>query len=117
MLVSLPALQSNVQRPPRKVKRTFRLRPDLVAYLDAEARRCGLDATAFVTRVLDGYRTDYGLPLSGRAVLEADRHELGMEPHEYLLHALFRRHLEIRDRGAGFDAPGAAASKKPARRR
>jgi hypothetical protein len=97
-------------RAPKKVMVNFRLRPDLVAYLKAESRRCGLDCTAFVTRALDCFRTDYGLPLAARALVESDRDALGMEPHEYVLHALFQRLLDIRERGPGFDAPRACAS-------
>ncbi|MCM2333336.1 MAG: hypothetical protein NDI82_05250 [Anaeromyxobacteraceae bacterium] len=85
--------------------KTFRLPPVLVAYIQAESARCGLDTTAFVTRVLDGYRTDYGLPSAARAMLEEDRYALALERGEYLLHALYQRQLEVRDKGPGFDAP------------
>lgn len=93
------------RRPPKKVMKTFRLPPDLASYIEAESSRCGLDATAFVTRVLDGYRSDYGLPSAARAMLEEDRTALQLERHEYLLHALYQRQLDIRDKGAGFDSP------------
>ena len=105
-----PLSPRNVYAMPEKIMQTFRLRADLVAYLKAESRRCGLDATAFVTRVLDGFRTHYGLPRAARAVLEEDRQALGMEPDEYLLHVLFQRQLEIRERGAGVDAPHGLAT-------
>jgi len=47
-----------VRKRPRKIMKTFRLPPVLAAYIQTESARCGLDTTAFVTRVLDGYRTE-----------------------------------------------------------
>lgn len=35
-----------------------------------------------------------------------------MGRYEYLLHLLFQRSLELRDKGPGFDAPGAERKKK-----
>lgn len=94
-----------VRKRPRKIMKTFRLPPVLAAYIQTESARCGLDTTAFVTRVLDGYRTDYGLPSAGRAVLDEDRYALALERDQYLLHALYQRQLEVRDKGPGFDSP------------
>ena len=53
------------------------------------------------------------LHLVAAALLEADREALGLERYEYLLHVLFQRSLELREKPAGFD--GAAAS--PRKRR
>jgi len=84
---------------------TFRMPRDLVAFLKAEASRGGRDLTGHVIRSLEGMRTYYGLPEAATALLESDRKLLGMERYEYLLHVLYQRNLEIREKGAGFDAP------------
>jgi hypothetical protein len=97
------------RRAPRKIQQTFRLPPKLVAFIQEESSRCGLNATDFVTQILDGYRTDYGLPAAARAVLDEDRQALGLEPDQYILHALFQRQLELRDKGVGFDGPRPSA--------
>ena len=94
-----------VRKRTRKIMKTFRLPSALVEFIQAESARCGLDTTAFVTRVLDGYRTDYGLPAAARAVLDEDRRALSLEPHEYILQVLYQRQLDVRDKGAGFDSP------------
>lgn len=107
-----PAPGTTVRRPPKKVMRTYRLPPALAAFLDAEAARRGIDGTAFVIRVLDGFRTDYGLPAAARAVLDEDRRTQGLEQERYLLHALYCRHLELHDRGAGSVAPKARSPVK-----
>jgi hypothetical protein len=58
-----------------------------------------------------------------RLVGDGERFVYGYYPsvdtvaHEYGLHALFQRHLEIRERGPGFDAPGVLANGGPTRRR
>jgi hypothetical protein len=88
-----------------KVMQTFRMPRDLVAFLKAEAARGTRDLTAHVVRWLEGMRSYFGLPEAATALLEADRKRLGMERFEYLLHALYQRSLELRERGVGFDAP------------
>jgi hypothetical protein len=35
-----------------------------------------------------------------------------MGRYEYILHVLFQRSLELRERGAGFDAPGSERKKR-----
>jgi hypothetical protein len=35
-----------------------------------------------------------------------------MEQYEYLLHLLFQRSLTLREKGPGFDAPGAGDRKR-----
>jgi hypothetical protein len=35
-----------------------------------------------------------------------------MGRYEYLLHVLFQRSMELREKGAGFDAPGSEPEKK-----
>lgn len=88
-----------------RIMLTFRLLPGLVAYLRSEAPRRGLDVTAFVTRLLEGFRTYCGLPAAAVALLEADRAGLGMDRYEYIEHVLFQRSLEVREKGTRFDAP------------
>ncbi len=53
-----------------------------------------------------------GLPHAATALLEANREALGLERYEYLLHLLFPRSLELREKPPGFDAPGAGERKK-----
>ena len=95
-----------------KVMQTFRMPRELVAFLRGEADRNGRDLTAFVNRQLDGLRTWFGLPEAATALLEADREALRMERYEYLLHLLFQRSLELREKGPAFDAPGFERKKK-----
>jgi len=95
-----------------KVMQTFRMPRDLVAFLRSEADRTGRDLTAFVIRHTEGLRTWFGLPEAASTLLEADRAALKMERYEYLLHLLFQRSLELREKGPGFDVPGAERKKK-----
>ena len=95
-----------------KLMQTFRMQRDLVTFLKSEATRSGLDLTAHVTRILDGVRTWFGLPAAATTLLEADREALGLQRHEYLLHLLYQRSLELREKGPGFDAPGAGEKKR-----
>ena len=101
-----------IESPPRsvamerpKISRLIRLQPVLMDYVEAESSRCGLDAAEYVTKILEGVRTDFGLPAAARAYLDEERRSLGLEPYDYLLHTLFQRHFELRDKGIGFDAP------------
>jgi hypothetical protein len=71
----------------------------------------GLDLTAYVNRMLEA-RTWFGLPDAASHLLEADREALKMGRYEYILHLLFQRSLELREKPPGFDAPGAAERKK-----
>ncbi len=101
--------------PTEKLMQTFRMPRELVSFLKAEATRNGQDLTAYVTRILDGLRTWFGLPAAATALLEDDRKALGMERHEYLLHLLFQRSLELREKGPAFDAPGGGKERKKRR--
>lgn len=92
---------------------TFRMPRELVTFLKGEASRGGRDLTAHVVRWLEGMRTWFGLPGAAAALLDADREALGLERYEYLLHVLFQRSLELREKPPGFD--GAAGS--PRKRR
>ena len=95
-----------------KLMQTFRMPRELVTFLKGEAASKGLDLTAYVNRMLEGLRTWFGLPDAASHLLEADREALKMGRYEYILHVLFQRSLELREKGAGFDAPGAADRKK-----
>jgi hypothetical protein len=88
-----------------KLMQTFRMPHDLVLFLKSEAALGGRDLTSHVIRCLDGFRTYCGLPEAATSLLEADRRRLQMGRYEYLLHALYERSLDIREKGAGFDAP------------
>lgn len=95
-----------------KLMQTFRMERTLVTFLKSEAARNGLDLTAHVTRILEGVRTWFGLPAAATMLLEADRETLGLQRHEYLLHLLYQRTLELREKGPGFDAPSAGKERK-----
>lgn len=95
-----------------KVMQTFRMTRELVTFLKSEASARGLDLTAHVNRMLDGTRTWFGLPHAAAALVDADREALGLDRFEYLLHVLFQRSLELRDKGPGFDAPATAGRKR-----
>jgi hypothetical protein len=95
-----------------KVMQTFRMTRELVTFLKGEAAAKGLDLTAYVNRMLEGLRTWFGLPDAASHLLEADREALKMGRYEYILHVLFQRSLELREKGAGFDAPGGGERKK-----
>jgi hypothetical protein len=104
----LDAGRTSASRPPDKVMQTFRMPRELVGFLRAEGTRSGRDLTGHVLRVLEGFRSYFGLPDAAVAVLEADRRRLGMERYEYVLHVLYSRTLMVGTRGAGFDAPMAS---------
>lgn len=95
-----------------KVMQTFRMPRELVAALRTEAERKGLDLTALVVKLAHGYLTDLGLPEAATALLDEDRAALRMDRDAYLLHLLFQRSLQVREQGAGFDAPGKARQKR-----
>lgn len=110
MMTEAAASLSKVRAEPgapasARLMQTFRMPRELVAHLKAEARHSGQDLTAHVVRWLEGIRTYFGLPRAATALLEADREALGMGRYEYMLHALFERSQQLRDKGAGFDAP------------
>src|SRR5512133_2203236 len=88
-----------------KVMQTFRMPRELVAALRTEAERKGLDLTALIVKLAHGYLTDFGLPEAARTLLDEDRAALRMDRDAYLLHLLFHRSLQVREKGAGFDAP------------
>lgn len=95
-----------------KIMQTFRMTRALVTFLRGEATSKGLDLTAYVNRMLDGLRTWFGLPEAASRLLEADRDAWKMGRYEYLLHVLYQRSLELREKGPGFDAPGAEPERK-----
>ena len=95
-----------------KLMQTFRMPRELVTFLRSEADGEGRDLTAYVIRILDALRTWFGLPAAATTLLDADREALGMGRYEYLLHLLFQRSLELREKGPAFDAPGGGEKKK-----
>jgi len=96
----------------KKLMQTFRMPRELVTFLRGEADRSGRDLTTYVNRHLEGLRTWFGLPEVASSLLEADRQALRMGRYEYLLHLLFQRSLDVRERGPGFDAPGSERKKR-----
>ena len=95
-----------------RLMQTFRMPRELVTFLKEEAKRAGKDLTPHVNRHLDGLRTWFGLPDAAGRLLEADREALNLGRYEYLLHLAFLRSLELREKGPGFDAPGAEKKKR-----
>ncbi len=95
-----------------KLMQTFRMPRELVSFLKTEASQRGSDLTGHVVRLLDGVRTWFGLPAAVAALLEADRDALGLGRYEYILHLLYQRSLELREKGPGFDAPDAGGRRK-----
>ena len=95
-----------------KVMQTFRMPLDLVYAFKAEATARGLDATAHVVRVMDGYHRYYGLPRAVVERLEEDRRELGMDRYEYFQHVLYRRSEAVQADGPAFDRPGSGKGKR-----
>ncbi len=96
-----------------KLMQTFRMPRELVSFLKSEASRSRRDLTSQVVRWLEGIRTYFGLPRAATTLLESDRKALGMERYEYLLHVLYHRSLELRERGAGFDGPRSDDVREP----
>ena len=94
-----------------RIMQTFRMPRDLVSFLKNEATREGRDLTPYVVRLLEGIRGWFGLPFAATTLLEADRKIMKLEHYEYLLHVLFLRSLELREKGPGFDAPKAEKTK------
>jgi len=90
-----------------RIMQTFRMPRDLVAFLREEANSAGRDLTPHVNRYLDGIRTWFGLPEAATRMLEEDRAAMKMGRYDYILHLLFTRSLELRQKGPGFEAPGA----------
>jgi hypothetical protein len=96
----------------RLTERAFSAPPALRRSSPGTASAKGLDLTAYVNRMLEGVRTWFGLPDAASHLLEADRETLNMGRYEYILHVLFQRSLELREKGPGFDAPGAEKKKR-----
>ncbi|HVP66761.1 MAG TPA: hypothetical protein VMT17_05805, partial [Anaeromyxobacteraceae bacterium] len=91
---------------------TFRMPLDVVYTFKAEASARGLDATAHVVRVVDGYHRYYGLPRAVAETLEGDRRKLGMDRYEYFQHVLYRRSEAVQTQGPGFDEPGSTKERR-----
>jgi hypothetical protein len=102
-----PDETSDPRTPPlggsERMMQTFRLPRPLVATLKAEAVRRKRDLTAQVLVILEGVLSYFGLPRAAVALLEADREALGMERDEYLLHVLYERSAQLRDRARSGD--------------
>ena len=87
--------------PHTKVVQTYRLARQLVGFLKEEAAERGLDVSALASRILDGYRSYYGMPPAAVASLERDRRELGLDRLAYLQQLVFGRAELVSLRGPG----------------
>jgi len=105
----LARMQTRVQAPSTggTVSVTVRMPSELASFLKSQAAESRRGLTGIVIRWLQGVRSHFGLPEAATTLLESDRTALRMERLEYLLHVLFQRSLELRDKGPGFDAPQA----------
>jgi hypothetical protein len=89
--------------PTGKVMAAFRIPRHLHATMTQESRAEGLDLTAYVNRLFDGFLHHFGLPSIIRENLERDREALGLSRYEYLQYVLYRRHEAVTEKGEGFD--------------
>ena len=81
----------------------FRIPRQLHGTMAEESRAEGLDLTAYVNRLFDGFLHYFGLPGIIRENLERDRAALGLSRYEYLQYVLYRRHEAVTEHGEGFD--------------
>ena len=86
-----------------KVLAAFRIPRALHSTMTQESRAEGLDLTAYVNRLFDGFLHYFGLPSIVREGLEADRDALGFGRYEYLQYVLYRRHEAVAQQGPAFD--------------
>jgi hypothetical protein len=91
------------RQAPGKVMAAFRIPRHLHATMTQESRAEGLDLTAYVNRLFDGFLHHFGLPSIIRENLERDREALGLSRYEYLQYVLYRRHEAVTEKGEGFD--------------
>ena len=110
--VASPASSAEEPTSSEKVMQTFRMPLDVVYAFKAEAAARGLDATAHVVRVMDGFHRYYRLPRAVVETLEEDRRGLGMDRYEYFQHVLYRRSEAVQAQGPGFDQPGRGKPRK-----
>ena len=95
-----------------RIMQTFRMTRELIIFLKGEASAKGLDLTAYVNKMLEGLRTWYGLPEAATRLIEEDRELCGMDRFDYILHVLYQRSLELREKGVGFDSPRVEPERK-----
>ena len=81
----------------------FRIPRHLHSTMTQESRAEGIDLTAYVNRLFDGFLHYFGLPSIIRENLERDREALGMSRYEYLQYVLYRRHEAVTENGEAFD--------------
>ena len=86
-----------------KVMAAFRIPRHLHSTMTQESQAEGLDLTAYVNRLFDGFLHYFGLPSVVREGLEADREALGFNRYEYLQYVLYRRHEAVGQQGPAFD--------------
>src|SRR5947209_2902373 len=77
---------------------------DVMAWFKSQAESKGEPITDLVRRIVDDYRTLFGLPKLIVDALDADAKALGLPRREYVMHLVARRYEEVLSRGPGFDA-------------
>ncbi len=86
-----------------RIMAAFRMPKPIHTQMTLESRQEGLDLTAYVNRLFDGFLNYFGLPSIVREGLEADRVEMGFNRYEYIQYLLVRRYEATAKEGAGFD--------------
>ena len=86
-----------------KVLAAFRIPKPLHNAMQQEARAEGLDLTAYVNRLFEGFLHHFGLPSVVEEMLERDREALKLTRHNYLQYVLYRRHEAVGRDGPAFD--------------
>jgi hypothetical protein len=86
-----------------KVMAAFRIPRHLHTAMTQESRAEGIDLTAYVNRLFDGFLHHFGLPGIVREDLERDREALGLSRYDYLQYVLYRRHEAVKEEGEAFD--------------
>jgi hypothetical protein len=81
----------------------FRIPRQLHATMTQESRAEGIDLTAYVNRLFDGFLHHFGLPGIVREGLERDREALGLSRYDYVQYVLYRRHEAVVQHGEAFD--------------
>jgi len=52
------------------------------------------------------------MPVAASQLLEEDREKMKVRRYEYIQHLIFKRSLDLREKGTGFDVPGGAKKKR-----
>src|SRR5258707_7146964 len=85
---------------------------EVMAWFKHHAEAKGEPVTEFLRRIVDDFRTLFGLPRSMVESLEADAAAMKMDRREYLMHLITLRYQQILAHGPGFEKHGGGKSGK-----